>query len=311
MSECWIAVFGGTGFLGRRIVEQLTGDRVPVRIVARNLHSLPGGNAGMKAAVERIQADVRDRDAVARAIAGARGVVNAVGCYVERGGDMFEAIHVEGAANVAREAARVGVERLVHISGIGVDRSSESRYVRSRALGEEAVREAFGYATILRPSVLFAPEDRFVNTLLRLARTLPALPLFGNGETMLQPVFVDDVAAAAVHALDEPAAPGKVYELGGPTRYSYRELVQLVMDHGRYRRPLLPVPFPLWELQARLASILPHPPLTQDQVVLMQRDNLAAPDLPGLAELGVTPTALEAELPHYPAVWRNRRLGGT
>lgn len=311
MSESWIAVFGGTGFLGRRIVEALTEAGRPVRIVARNLHSLSGGTAPPRATVERIQADVRDRDSVARAVAGARGVVNAVGCYVERGGETFEAVHVEGAGTVAAEAARAGAERLVHVSGIGVDRASDSAYVRARARGEEAVTAAFGTATILRPSVLFAPEDRFVNTLLRLARTLPAVPLFGDGATRLQPVFVDDVAAAVARALDDPSAPGKTYELGGPTRYSYRELVQLVLAQGRYRRPLLPVPFPLWELQARLAGLLPHPPLTRDQVVLMRRDNLASPDLPGLAELGVTPTALEAELPHYPAVWHNRRLGDT
>jgi len=309
MSESWIAVFGGTGFLGRRIVDRLAGDGVAVRIVARNLHSLPGGNVSPELTVERIRADVRDRDSVARAVAGARGVVNAVGLYVERGGETFEAIHVEGARTVAEEAVKAGTERLVHISGIGVDAASESPYVRARARGEEAVREAFGQATILRPSVLFAPEDSFINTLLRLARTLPAVPLFGDGATLLQPVFVDDVAAAVGRTLDDPAAPGEVYELGGPTRYSYRELVQLVMDHGRYRRPLLPVPFPLWVLQARLACILPKPPLTFDQVVLMKRDNVASPERPGLADLGVTPTAIEAELPHYPAIWRNRRLG--
>jgi len=311
MSESWIAVFGGTGFLGRRVVRALTQAGLPVRIVARNLHSLPGGTAGTQVTAERIQADVRDRESVARAVAGARGVVNAVGCYVERGGETFHSVHVDGAGAVAREAAQAGVARLVHISGIGVDAASKSAYVRARASGEEAVRAGFAEATILRPSVLFGPGDSFVNTLLRLARMLPAVPLFGDGATRLQPVFADDVAAAAVRALDDPAAPGTVYELGGPTRYSYRELLELVLAQGHFRRPLLPVPFPLWEVHARLASILPHPPLTRDQVVLMQRDNLAAPDLPGLAELGVAATALEEVLPLYPAIWHNRRLGDT
>lgn len=309
MSESWITVFGGTGFLGRRIVDRLAGDGVAVRIVARHLHSLPGGNVSPDFTIERIQADVRDRDSVARALAGARGVVNAVGCYVERRGETFEAVHVEGARTVAEETKRAGAERLVHISGIGVDAVSESPYVRARARGEEAVREAFETATILRPSVLFGPEDRFLNTLLRLIQMLPAVPLFGDGATMLQPVFVDDVAGAVAHALDDPDTAGKTYELGGPTPYSYRDLLHLVMKQGRRWPKLLPVPFPLWELQARLASILPSPPLTSDQVALMKHDNLPAPGLPGLADLGVTATAIEDELPHYPAVWRGKRLG--
>ena len=309
MSESWIAVFGGTGFLGRRIVDRLAGDGVAVRIVARNLHSLPGGNVSPDLAVERIQADVRDRDSVARAVAGARGVVNAVGCYIERGGETFDAVHVEGARTVATEASKAGVKRLVHVSGIGVDAASGSPYVRARARGEEVVREAFGQATILRPSVMFGPEDKFLNTLLRLIQMLPAVPLFGDGATLLQPVFVDDVAAAVSRALDDRAAPGTVYELGGPAPWRYRDLLHLCMTHAGPRRPLLPVPFPLWELQARLAAVLPNPPLTRDQVVLMQRDNVASPDLPGLADLGVTATAIEEVLPLYPALWRTRRLG--
>lgn len=304
MTESWITVFGGTGFLGRHIVERLIADGTPVRIAARNLHRLSGGGAPTGVSIERVQADIRDADSVARAVAGARGVVNAVGLYVERGAATFEAVHVEGARTIAERAAEAGAERLVHISGIGVDTASESAYVRARAHGEAAVREAFGQATILRPSVLFAPDDEFINTLLRLVRTLPVLPLFGAGGTMLQPVFAGDVAAAASRALDDPAAPGKTYELGGPVPYSYRNLVQLLTTICDRRRALLPVPFPLWELQARLAAILPNPPLTRDQVALMRHDNLASPDLPGLAELVVTPTALESVLPDYPALRR-------
>ena len=302
MPDSWITVFGGTGFLGRRIVERLIGDGAPVRIVARNLHRLSGGTAPPDATVECIQADVRDPDSVARALAGARGVVNAVGLYVARGGETFEAVHVTGAGNVAEQAAEAGVERLVHISGIGVDSASESPYIRARADGEAAVREAFANATILRPSVVFAPDDNFINLFLRMARVLPILPLFGAGGTMLQPVFAGDVAAAAVRALDDPAAAGKTYELGGPTPYSYRNLLHLVTTLAGHRRPLLPVPFALWEIQARLAGILPNPPLTVDQVALMRHDNLASPDLPGLADLGVTPTSLEATLPEYPGL---------
>jgi NADH dehydrogenase len=286
MSDSWITVFGGTGFLGRRIVERLAGDGVKVRVVARNPDRASAIELSPDAKIERVRADLRDPESIAAAVAGARGVVNAVGLYVERGGETFDAVHVAGAACVAEQAAKAGVARLVHISGIGVDGASDSAYIRARANGEAAVHEAFPAATILRPSVVFAPDDNFINLLLRMARVLPVLPLFGDGGTMLQPVFAGDVALAAARALDDPAAAGKTYELGGPVPYSY----------------LLPVPFPIWEIQARLAGILPNPPLTSDQVALMRHDNLASPDLPGLADLGVTPTSLEATLPEYPAL---------
>ncbi len=302
MSDSWVTVFGGTGFLGRRIVETLAGDGVKVRIAARNPDPASTLDAPAGAKLERVRADLRDPESVAAAVSGARGVVNAVGLYVERAGETFDAVHVAGAGNVADEAAKAGVERLVHISGIGVDSASDSAYIRARANGEAAVREAFPAATILRPSVVFAPDDNFINLILRMARVLPALPLFGDGGTMLQPVFAGDVAAAAVRALDDPAAAGKTYELGGPVPYSYRNLLHLVTTLGGHRRALLPVPFALWEIQARLAGILPHPPLTRDQVALMRHDNLASPDLPGLADLGVNPTSLEATLPEYPGL---------
>ena len=302
MSDTCVTVFGGTGFLGRRIVERLAGDGVTVRVAARNPNRVSVIEAPAGATIERLQADLRDRESVAAAVAGARGVVNAVGLYVERAGETFDAVHVAGAGNVADEAAKAGVARLVHISGIGVDGASDSAYIRARANGEAAVREAFAEATILRPSVVFAPDDNFINLLLRLARVLPVLPLFGDGGAMLQPVFAGDVAEAAARALDDPAAAGKTYELGGPVPYSYRNLLHLVTTLGGHRRPLLPVPFPIWEIQARLAGILPNPPLTSDQVALMRHDNLASPDLPGLADLGITPTPLEAVLPDYPAL---------
>ena len=301
MPDSWITVFGGTGFLGKRIVELLVGNGAKVRIAARDPGRPSAAEASPDANVERIRADVRNPGSVARAVAGARGVVNAVGLYVEHGRETFEAVHMVGAGDIAEKAATEGVERLVHVSGIGIDAASRSPYVRSRARGEDAVMEAFPNATILRPSVLFAPDDNFVNLLLRFARLMPAIPLFGDGGTLLQPVFAGDVAAAAVRALDDSAAAGRTYELGGPGTYSYRELLELVMAHGGRRRRLLPVPFALWHVQARLAGLLPDPPLTSDQVALMRRDNVVTPGLPGLAELGVTPTSLEEVLPDYPA----------
>lgn len=302
MAENWITVFGGTGFLGRRIVECLAGAGVPVRIAARNPESTAAIAPPAGARIERIATDVRDRDAVARALAGATGAVNTVGLYVERGGATFKSVHVSGAGTIAEQAAAAGLTRLVHVSGIGVEPDSDSAYVRSRAEGEKAVTAAFPGATMLQPSVLFAPDDIFINVLLRLSRILPIIPLFGDGGTLLQPVFAGDVAAAAARALEDPAAPGMVYELGGPRPYHYRELVELVMAHAGRRRKLIRVPFALWEIQARLAALLPNPPLTRDQIALMREDNLPSLNRPGLADLGIDPTPLEEVLPLYPDI---------
>lgn len=287
-----ITVFGGTGFLGRHVVAALVERDMHARIASRNQTDDPS--------TDWVDADIRDTAAVARALDGAVGAINAVGLYVERGDATFRAVHVEGARRVAEQAAAAGVEGLVHISGIGADIASDSAYVRARAEGEAAARAAFPTATILRPSVLFGPGDDFLNTLMRLARALPVLALFGDGGTRLQPAFVEDVARAAAIAVDDPAAAGRTYELGGPTVYRYRDLLDLVARHVGRRRWLLPMPFVVWEAMARAAAVLPNPPLTRDQIALIRRDNIAAPDLPGFADLGITPTAIETVLPGYP-----------
>ncbi len=287
-------VFGGTGFLGRAVVAHLDAAGADVRIAAR--HPEAGEPPAGAAAVV---ADVRDAESVARAVADAEWVVNAVALYQESRGATFQAIHVEGARTVAAAAARGGAETLVHISGIGVDLASASRYVRARAAGEIAVLEAFPQATILRPSVLFGPGDSFFASLAPIARLLPVFPLFGKGRTRLQPVYVADVAAAVHRALSRPDARGRIYELGGPHSYSYRELIALLMRQIGIRRPLVPLPFAVWEAQALLLSLLPSPPLTRDQIALMRKDNVADPALPGFAELGLAPAAVEEVLPGY------------
>jgi NADH dehydrogenase len=197
------------------------------------------------------------------------------------------------------------VQRLVHISGIGADPASDSPYVRARAIGERLVREAFPAATILRPSVMFGPADAFLNRLAALARISPALPLFGSGEVKLQPVYVGDVAAAVARALVTPEAAGRLYELGGPRVYSYRALVQLVLDQTGRRRLLLPVPYAAWNALAALLAPLPQRPISRDQVKLMQKDNVVSPGALTFADLGITPTALEAIAPTY----LRRRVG--
>jgi NADH dehydrogenase len=190
------------------------------------------------------------------------------------------------------------VGSLVHISGIGADPGSDSPYVRARAVGERLVRAAFPAVTILRPSVMFGPND-FLERLAGLARLMPALPLFGAGEVKLQPVYVDDVAAAVVKALATPEAAGQLYELGGPRVYTYKALVQLVLDHTRRKRLLLPVPYAVWHALATLMAPLPRRPISRDQVKLMQKDNVVSPDALTLADLGITPTPLEAIAPTY------------
>jgi uncharacterized protein YbjT (DUF2867 family) len=224
-------------------------------------------------------------------------VVNAVSLYVEQGGATFEAIHVRGAERLARLAREVGVSTLVHISGLGVDEASPSAYVRARAKGERCVREVMPEAVILRPSVLFGPGDAFLRSLEMITRHLPVIPLFGDGSTRLQPVYVEDVAAAIAQALERPDARGRIFELGGARVHTYREIVAMVLRHLGRRRLLMPVPFALWHALAATASLLPAAPLTRDQVYLLQTDNVVAADAATFADLGIEPRALEALLP--------------
>ena len=295
-----VTVFGGSGFLGREIVKRLLAEGITVRLAARRPDRAAIDEEPDRGGVlQPVYADLRDATSVALALEGAEAAVNAVGLYVETGAETLEAVHELGASNVARQAATLGLDRLVHISGIGADPRSESRYVRVRAEGERRVTEAFPQATVLRPSVLFGPQDSFVNALAGIARRTPLLPLFGRGRTKLQPVYLGDVAEAALGALAHPDAPGRTYELGGPRVYSYRALVTLVLERAGRRRLLLPVPFPVWLALAVLASFLPAPPLTRAQVVLMKQDNVVAEDALTLGDLGIEATALEAVLPDY------------
>jgi uncharacterized protein YbjT (DUF2867 family) len=299
MADRRVSVFGGSGFLGRRIVERLAADGALVRVAVRHPERAEFltrlGTAGQ---ITAVYADVWDEATVAPALAGADAVVNTVGHYVERGDASFEAIHGQGARHVAEAAAGAGVERLVHISGIGADPASDSPYVRARAVGERLVREAFPAATILRPSVMFGPND-FLNRLAGLARVLPAIPLFGAGDVRLQPVYANDVAAAVAEALAPPAVAGQLYELGGPRVYTYEALVRLVLDQTGRRRPLLPVPYVIWHAVAAVIAPLPRRPISRDQVKLMQKDNVVSPGALTFADLGITPTALEAIAPSY------------
>jgi uncharacterized protein YbjT (DUF2867 family) len=294
-AERLVTVFGGTGFLGRRVVRHLLDEGFRVRVTARHKERVPTLIGPNGVGAEAVGADVHDEASVAAALADAYAVVNAVSLYVEHGGhETFYAVHVEAAARIARLAREVGVGRLIHVSGIGADPAAPSNYIRARGEGEIAVREAFPGATLVRPSVMFGPDDYFLTTLARLLRTLPIYPLFGRGQTRLQPVHVEDVGVAIARILGLAAGCGHpYYELGGPHTYTFAELVRSVADGVGTRPWLVSLPFVLWEAVALLSEFAPGNPLTRNQVALMRRDNVAARDLPGLRDLHIAPTALE------------------
>jgi len=285
-----VSVFGGTGFVGRRVVRHLSDSIATVRVASRHPARPEASN------VKQIVADVHDESSVEAAVVGADGVVNAISLYVEHGADTFHSVHVEAAARIARVARRAGTKRFVHLSGIGADATSPSSYIRNRGEGEAAVQAAFPGAVIIRPAVMFALDDAFVTTILRLLRTLPAYPLFGDGRTRLQPVYVDDVAAAIVQVLRQTQSPYPIYELAGPRVYSYEELLRTIARIAGLRPVLVRIPFAFWDAVAGLAEILPHPPLTRNQVELMQIDTTASDGRPGFNLLGISPRSLEEEL---------------
>ncbi len=295
-----VSVFGGTGFLGRRLVQRLVAEGTTVRVAVR--HADRARSALRATALDRVMvfgADVRDHAAVATAVAGTDAVVDAVSAYIETAGVTFEAVHERGAETLAREAAAAGVARFVLVSGIGADPESGSPYIRARGRGERAVQQAFPGATIVRPSAMFGPGDALFGTLAHLARLLPVLPLIGDGHTRLQPVYVEDVAEAIARILADPGTAGRTYELAGPTVYTLRELFNIALRIMGRRRLIVPVPFAVAEVQARLFELLPNPPLTSGQVDLLKADNVASGTLPGLLELNIQPKAIEDIVPTY------------
>jgi uncharacterized protein YbjT (DUF2867 family) len=297
MNERTIAVFGGTGFLGRRVVRHLRKRGFSVRIATRH----PDRGAGLFALddpqLQSVEADINDGQSVARALAGAYGVVNAVSLYVEHGTETFHSLHVECAQRLATQARQAGVERLVHVSGIGADVASPSLYARKRGEGELAVRAAFADALLIRPAVMFGPDDSFLTTIITLLERLPIYPMFGRGLTRLQPAYADDVAEAITRALQRTEKHPITFECGGPRVYSYEELLRAVAHEASLKPKLIPIPFAAWHVLAWFAEILSNPPITRNRVELMQIDNVASPEMPGFEELGITPLSIEEILP--------------
>ncbi|MDR7118662.1 complex I NDUFA9 subunit family protein [Caulobacter sp. BE254] len=304
-----VTVFGGSGFVGGQVVRALAKAGHRVRVAVRNpnlayrMRML--GDVGQ---IEVVQANVRNVPSVARAVDGAEAVVNLVGVLWESGRQKFQTLHVMGARTIAEQAKAAGAARLVQISALGADVNSSSKYLRTKAEGEAAVRAVFPGAVVIRPSVVFGAEDKFFNKFGQMAALFPALPLIGGGETKFQPVYVGDVAAVVAKAVSSPVAKGLTYELGGPAVYSFKALMELILRETGRNRVLAPIPFFAASLIGKVGDLSPiAPPLTSDQVESLKTDNVADHGLPGLAEAGVVPTAVEAVVPSY--LYRYRKGG--
>ena len=293
-------MLGGSGFIGRYVVKRLAARGEVIAVGCRNAEQAkflkPMGDVGQ---IVPLNVGIGDETLLPAFLAGNDALVNCVGILRESGAQTFELVHHTGPARLARFAREAGVDRFVHISAIGADPRSSSAYARTKAAGEQAVRDAFPTVTILRPSVVFGPEDQFFNRFAAMAMISPVLPLVGGGETRFQPVYVGDVADAVVRCLVDQATAGRVYELGGPKVYTFREILDLLLSEIRRKRLFVDLPFGLAALQARLMSILPNPPLTPDQVELLKSDNIVSSGALNLASLGLQPTAAEVIVPIY------------
>jgi NADH dehydrogenase len=267
-------------------------------------HLQPLGGVGQ---IHAVQANVRYPESVLAACEDADAVINLVGLLHEGGRQSFDAVHVFGARAAAQAAAESGASRLIHVSAIGAASDAAAEYARTKAAGEAEVRQAFGAATILRPSVIFGPEDRFFNLFASLARFSPVLPLIGGGETRFQPVFVGDVAAAVVAALDDPSSQSATFELGGPEIVSFRQVLEFILNAIERQRLLVPVPFGFVRLKALFLQMLPNPLLTVDQVRMLEVDNIVADGARTLSDLGIAAQAIEGIVPDY--LERFRRSG--
>ncbi len=332
MSKRIITVFGGSGFLGRHVIRKLARKESIIRVAVRKPELAgflrPLGNLGQ---VVPIQTNIRDDTSIGRALEGATDVINLVGILYETRQQGFSDIHTIAPNRIGKAASASGIERLVHVSAIGASSSSNSKYLRSKALGEEVLLQEFPTATIVRPSILFGPGDNFFNKFGSLARILPVLPIFfalgqklkfrfeglylipeiEAGTTRFQPVYVSDVAEAIVTTLytHSKQSKGKTYELGGPTVYSFRQLMEMIAKTTKHKRLLLPIPYQFAEIMGLGAQLLPIPPLTIDQVRTLRIDNVVDDDASTFNQLNISPSPLELILPTYMNRFQGSRFG--
>lgn len=295
-----ITVFGGTGFVGAYVVKELAKTGAVIRVVSRNPdRALELKTAGSPGQIGLMQGNIRNHESVKKAVEGSDVVINLVGLLFEQGKQNFSAIHAQAAESLAKAAKNAGVKRFIHMSALGVDKSSHSKYARTKLNGEKAVVAAFPGATVIRPSVIFGAEDNFFNRFARMAVCMPFLPLIGGGKTKFQPVFVGDVARAFAAVVGDDTTAGKIYELGGPSVYSFHDLMDITLSILGRKRILLPVPFFVASLEAALLELLPHPLLTRDQVQLLKRDNVVSGATLSFKDLKLTPVNLESVVPGY------------
>jgi NADH dehydrogenase len=293
-------VFGGSGFIGRAVVQRLAKAGYVVRVPTRDVVSAGRlRTAGAVGQVVPMFCPLRSEDAIGKAVAGADVVINLIGILFENRRNRFSRVQGETPGLIAKAAATAGVKKLVHISAIGASSESRAQYARSKAQGEAGVRTAFPGATILRPSIVFGPEDNFFNQFAGLAKISPFLPLIGGGHTKFQPVYVADVADAVMASLTRADADGQTYELGGPDVCTFRELMQKTLEWSGQKRCLLGIPYPIAKLQATLLQLLPNPLLTRDQVEMLKADNVVGSSARTLADLGIDATGMSAVVPSY------------
>lgn len=300
-----VTIFGGSGFVGRYLVQKFAEKGDIIRVAVRNPVAAqflkPLGDVGQ---ITPVQVSLSSPESLEKVIQGSNVVINLVGILYEKGSQTFEKIHVEGARNIAKTASKLGVSTLFHMSALGASKDSPSRYASSKARGEEMVLKYFPEATILRPSVIFGKEDGFLNRFAQMALLSPFLPLIGGGKTCFQPVYAGDVAECFLNASFLKDARGKTYEIGGPTIYSFKELMVYLLDTIHRQRILLPLPFSLAKAIGVIAQFLPTPPLTPDQVELLKTDSVVSPQALNAGDLGVQPKALEVMAPLYLARYR-------
>jgi NADH dehydrogenase len=295
-----ITVVGGTGFVGRYVVKLLASKGYTIRVIARNpslaLHLKTAGDVGQ---IVLVPGNLARPESLQGKLDNSWAIVNLVGILFESSRQDFSAVHAKGAEKLAQLAKPAGAERFVHMSSLGVDKMIKSKYARTKAMGEKAVRAAFPEATILRPSVIFGAEDQFFNSFAAMAQLFRALPLIGGGHTKFQPVYVNDVAHAVLAALENDTAQGETYELGGPGTYSFKQLLKYMCEVTGRSPLMLPIPFGLAGFIGYFTQLLPRPPITHDQVGMLQHDSVVNAGAKTFKDLGITPTALETIVPQY------------
>lgn len=301
-------VFGGTGFIGRYLVQRLARDGYSVRIPTRQPSKANRLRvSGVVGQVVPLKMSLQDDNALAAAVQGADWVINLVGILAETRRQKFQTLHAELPGRIAKACAAAGVKSLVHVSAIGASAESKAGYAQTKAAGEEAVKAAFPDATILRPSVVFGPEDEFLNRFGQMSMFSPALPLIGGGQTRFQPVYVADVAEAIHKALATPECRGETYELGGPRRYTFKQVLEYINQESGRNRALVTLPFPIASIKGAVLEKLPGQMLTRDQVTMLKSDNIVDDKAKTLADLGIEPTAMEVIAPSY--LYRYRKGG--